>query len=225
MVIIGSLAHGGYSKNGESGTHRLIRTLCKAVQIRGCEKSGRMVDFDLSLEEDGITGNPLAQFKGNRFNIIFYNAGIVYYLQKNCKIFFNDVFEENRLLTAAHYDLNVTSFIPGCRALGLIDKFLTGPLWRLLVQVKNVLDLRSCLFLSGRKFVLGKSKKHKNTINFTNISYLDPKLGLHMDFIVLLRTALLIFSLLEQFLSNESFSFFSLKILLKSSYHTPCIIT
>ena len=54
---------------------------------------------------------------------------------------------------------------------------------------------------------------------------LDPKLGLHMDFIVLLHTALLIFSLLEQFLSNESFSFFSLKMLLKSSYHTPCIIT
>ena len=76
---MGSLAHGGYSKNGESGTLRLIRTLCKAVQQRGGEKSGRMVDFDLSLEEDGITGNPLAQFKGNRFNIIFYNAGIVYY--------------------------------------------------------------------------------------------------------------------------------------------------
>ena len=146
-------------------------------------------------------------------------------------------------------------------------------------------SLGSCLFLSGRKFVLGKSKIHKNTINFTNISYLDPKLGLHMDFIVLLHTALLglhmdfivllhtallglhmdfivllhtallglhmdfivllhtallglhmdfivllhtallIFSLLEQFLSNESFSFFSLKMLLKSSYHTPCIIT
>ena len=67
---IGSLAHGGYSKIGESGTLRLIRTLCKAVQVRGCEKSGRMVDFDLSLEEDGITGNPLAQFKGNRLNIL-----------------------------------------------------------------------------------------------------------------------------------------------------------
>ena len=108
---IGSLAHGGYSKNGESGTLRLIRTLCKAVQVRGCEKSGRMVDFDLSLEEDGITGNPLAQFKGNRFNIIFYNGGIVYYLQKNCKRIFNEVLEENRLLTAVHYDLNVYSWL------------------------------------------------------------------------------------------------------------------
>ena len=81
----------------------------------------------------------------------------MYYLRKNCKKFFNDVFEENRLLTAVHYDINVTSFIAGCRALGLIDKFLTGPLWRLLVQVKNVRDLNNyyqrieelCLIISN----------------------------------------------------------------------------
>ena len=57
------------------------------------------------------------------------------------KIFFNNVFVENRLPTAVYYDLNVPSFIAGCRVLGLIGKFLTGPLWRLLVQVKNVLGL------------------------------------------------------------------------------------
>ena len=37
--------------------------------------------------------------------------------------FSNNVFEENRLLTAVHYDLNVPSFIADCRALGLIGKF------------------------------------------------------------------------------------------------------
>ena len=56
----------------------------------------------------------------------------MYYLQKNCKQIFNNVFEENRLLTAVHYDLNA-----GCRALALIGKFLIGPLLRLLVQVKK----------------------------------------------------------------------------------------
>ena len=70
-MTLRSLAHGGYSENGDCGTLRLIRTLCKAVQQRGCEKSGKMVDFDLSLGEDVKTGNSLAQFKGNRFNIIF----------------------------------------------------------------------------------------------------------------------------------------------------------
>ena len=37
--IVGSLKYGGYS-NGESGTTRLIRTVRKAVQQRGYEKSG-----------------------------------------------------------------------------------------------------------------------------------------------------------------------------------------
>ena len=67
------------------------------------------------------------------------------------------IFEENRLLTAVHYDLNVPSFIAGCRALGLIGKFLTGPLWKLLVQVKNVVELNKyyqriqdlCLIISN----------------------------------------------------------------------------
>ena len=39
---VGALSHGSYS-NGESGPLRLIRTICKLVQERRCEKSGRMV--------------------------------------------------------------------------------------------------------------------------------------------------------------------------------------
>ena len=81
--LVGSLAPGGCGfNNSESGTSRLIRTLCKAVEEHGCEKSSRMVEFDLALAEDGIHKNPLAQFRGNRFNIIFYNGGASYYLHK-----------------------------------------------------------------------------------------------------------------------------------------------
>ena len=138
---VGSLVAGGSGyNNGDSGTTRLIRTLCKAVEDHGCEKSGRMVDFNLALEQDGISKNPLAQFRGNRFNIIFYNGGAAYYLHKTCINFFANN-DENNLLKAVSQDLKVESFIAGCRALGLVNKFLTGPLWRLLVKVKNVLTL------------------------------------------------------------------------------------
>ena len=34
---VGSLAHGGYSK-GDSGTLRLIKSVCKSVSERGCER-------------------------------------------------------------------------------------------------------------------------------------------------------------------------------------------
>lgn len=77
-LYVGSLANGGYSK-GESGTYRLVRTLCKAVQTRGCERSGRISDFCSFLtEEVGLPSVPFIPFKGNRFNILFYNGGICY---------------------------------------------------------------------------------------------------------------------------------------------------
>ena len=68
----GSVLHGGYS-NGESGTLRLIRTVCKSVQRRGCEKSGRMV-------ERKITQLTIYHFLGNRFNILFLHSAGVYFL-------------------------------------------------------------------------------------------------------------------------------------------------
>ena len=40
------MLYGGYSK-GDSGALQLVRTVCKAVQAKGCEKSGRAVPDDL----------------------------------------------------------------------------------------------------------------------------------------------------------------------------------
>ena len=100
------MAHGGYSK-GESGTYRLVRTLCKAVQERGCEKSGRMVQFKSFLEnEKNITAVPLAPFKGNRFNILFLNGAGTFFLHKHCQEFFDGCKDENLLLKAVYHDLS-----------------------------------------------------------------------------------------------------------------------
>ena len=62
---IGSVANSAYSK-GESGTLRLIRTTCKAVQTHVCEKSGRISGFYTFLcEEVGFSNVPFIPFKGN----------------------------------------------------------------------------------------------------------------------------------------------------------------
>ena len=85
---VGSIAHGGYS-NGESGVTRFIRTVCKSVQERGCEISGKIVCF-VTYEKDefGITSIPLFPFLGNRFNILFVNAAGVYFLYDQLLNFF-----------------------------------------------------------------------------------------------------------------------------------------
>lgn len=142
-VKVGSVrSNRGYSK-GESGTLRLIRTVCKAIQAKGCEKSGRPVQFQtFLLNEKEIKEVPLAPFRGNRFNITFFNGAGVYFLYNHLLEFFEHVHTENRLLGAVFDDLQVKAFVAGCRALGLISKLVTGPLWRVLEDRNvHVLDM------------------------------------------------------------------------------------
>ena len=137
---VGSLLHGGYS-NGELGTLHLIRTVCKYVQYRGCEKSGRMVTFEIFMEERNITRLPIYQFLGNRFNILFLNGAGVYFLFDHLINFFDQIELDNRLLVAVYWDLKVLAFKVDCRVLGLMEKLVTGPLWRIMVKEKCVLNM------------------------------------------------------------------------------------
>ena len=133
---------GGYSKAGESGTTRLVRTVCKALQDRGCEKSGKPVLFqDFIRQEGSATKIPLAPFKGNRFNILFHNAAGLYYLLNDLLVFLSRHQKDNKLFTAINQDIQVPSFQAGCRALGLVSKLVSGPLWRELEKDGHVLDM------------------------------------------------------------------------------------
>ena len=106
----------------------------KAVQGKECERSGRAVSFADHARERGIESIPLAPFLGNRFNIIFHNGGGVFYLHEHLKSFFDIMKDENKLLKAVYFNLEVSFFLAGCRALGLINKFITVPLWRVLAK-------------------------------------------------------------------------------------------
>ena len=64
---------------GSSGTQRLIRTACKALHHRGSQQCGSSSLFRSYLKQQGIFKIPLAQFIGNRFNILFYDAAGIYY--------------------------------------------------------------------------------------------------------------------------------------------------
>ena len=120
----------------------MIRTACRAVQRHGCEKSGCISDFYIFLcKEVGFSNVPFITFKGNRFNVLFYNGGIFYFLYNHLKHFFESVKDENKLLKAVHSDLQIESYLRGCGALGLINRFVTGPLWRFLGSGILILDV------------------------------------------------------------------------------------
>ena len=58
-------------QNHCSGTHRLIRTACKAFHHRGSEQAGCSTYFRAYLRREGINKIPLAAFRGNRFKSYF----------------------------------------------------------------------------------------------------------------------------------------------------------
>ena len=133
---------GAIALSKESGTVRLIHIACKAFQKRGCEKSGVYIHFSIFLKSCGVTRVRLATFKGNRFNILFYDAGALYYIADKAKDFLTYVWENpNRLLRAVLEDLKVSEFLAGCRALGLISMIITSPLWRVLESDISILDM------------------------------------------------------------------------------------
>ena len=65
---------------------------------------------------------------------------LFYYLYDHLLHFFDVVKEDNKLLKAVHSDLQIQSYLCGCRALGLINKFVTASLWRLLEFGIHILD-------------------------------------------------------------------------------------
>lgn len=118
------------NSNNECRTVRLIRLVCKAFQRRADEKSGYPIQFGTYLQRHGIESVPLAQFRGNRFNIIFLDGARVYYLHKHIIDFLtNCLGPRNKLLKAILEDASNDLYVAGCKALGLIDKLITGPLW------------------------------------------------------------------------------------------------
>ena len=125
-------------RKSESGIVRLIRTACKALSKHGSEQSGMYQPFTTFLRSNGVARNPLATFRGNRFNILFYDAGTLFHIAPLVQKFFIEVWQTpNQLLKAVLADIKIPEHLAGCKALGLVNKFITGPLWRVL-ESRNI---------------------------------------------------------------------------------------
>ena len=147
-AILGPDVHAGatkiapsYCSAKEAGTIRLIRTVCNAVQKHGSQWAGVYPIFTQYLRTKGVDYLPLATFCGNRFNIVFHDAAGVFFLRDHLASFFEEYGAENSLLKAVAADLAEPVYLAGCKALGLINKLLTGPLWHVLESKMSILDM------------------------------------------------------------------------------------
>jgi len=127
-----------FKNTNEPGTCRLVRTASKAFGEGngGDEKSGCQGPFKIFvkdfLSDKKLNSVPLKSYRGSRFNILFSNAASVYFLHECMLDFLKTVGAENRLLKAILFDLQVTEYVSGMKALGLISKIVTCPLWCIL---------------------------------------------------------------------------------------------
>ena len=140
--------------NKSSGTQQLVRTACKSFHARGSQQAGCSAQFRAYLRSKGIVQMPLAAFRGNRFNILFYDAAGVYFLRTHMIEYLTTSHGSlNLLLQAVSADLQVPQYITGCRALGIIDKLITGPLWRhLQLSTASVLSMSDIYTQMKEKF-------------------------------------------------------------------------
>ena len=129
-----------FTSSKECGAFRLIRTTCKAYHKRGCDKSGVGDHFESFLQSRGVKCH-LASFVGNRFNIVYHNAAAIYYHRDALKDFYHAWPNQNNLLSAVNEDLNNKLFLAETRALGMIDKIVTGPFWRIVENVDNIFSI------------------------------------------------------------------------------------
>uniref|UniRef100_A0A8W8MPP0 Uncharacterized protein n=1 Tax=Magallana gigas TaxID=29159 RepID=A0A8W8MPP0_MAGGI len=128
----------------ESGASRLTRTVSKALTMHGCEKSGVGSHFSTHLQDKGVK-NKLITFRGHRFNHLFYAAGATYHHLADIKTFLDSWSDPNELLKSISFDVNEKVYTSSLRALGIIDKIITGPFWRVIEKTENILDLNPVL--------------------------------------------------------------------------------
>lgn len=138
----------GYSNNdGESVIVRCVRTICKALARGADEKSGRHRDWKTycaKIYHPEYT-SMLQTFKGNRFNIIFLLGGNVFYLKKHILRCLEEVPEpKNKLVRIAIALLNSPFNVAGCKALGILRKFIMMPLWRLTEKGGHIFEMNEC---------------------------------------------------------------------------------
>ena len=142
-----------FAKQGQAGTVRLIFTACKTFARRGDQKNGCHQAFKTFisdfLKEQNMLGLPLQPLKGNRFNILFTNAGHVFFLQDKMTEYLQKTNSMNGLLKSVLKDLQTPFFIAGCKALGLVSKLITTPLWRV-IESKDI----SISMMNGRYLTL-----------------------------------------------------------------------
>lgn len=76
---------------------------------------------------------------------MFCVAGATYHHVNDIKDFLSSWADPNDLLKSVNFDIREAAYVSSIRALGIIDKLITGPFWKIIEMVPNIIALNPYL--------------------------------------------------------------------------------
>lgn len=118
----------------------VVRATCKALLTgHGSDKSGADGYFQSFMRGKELM--QLADTTHSRMNVVFVNAGSILHHHEHVVEFLESFPNKNRLPSAVLNDIQENVFLAELKTLGIINKIITCPFWRLCESVNHILDL------------------------------------------------------------------------------------
>ena len=137
----GDCSEGNQIVKSDANVITFLRFCSKCFACGVDEKSGCFSDFKTYCEPEK---NHFISFRGNRFNIIFLMGQIAYFHKNQIENFLENVHGANNFVQKTTLKLcKQPVILAECKAIGLLSKIVTGPLWRIIEQNNHVLDMNS----------------------------------------------------------------------------------
>uniref|UniRef100_A0A914UPI9 Uncharacterized protein n=1 Tax=Plectus sambesii TaxID=2011161 RepID=A0A914UPI9_9BILA len=120
----------------------LIRDIAKMFSLRSASKSDIYKKWMEFLSLKGKEDAPrIESFLGHRFNILFVLAASIFQVRELILEFCEDYAADNVTLVPIVTRLRDKFIVGQLKVLGLLDKLVTGPLWRLAESDIHILDM------------------------------------------------------------------------------------
>ncbi|XP_041369492.1 uncharacterized protein LOC121383482 [Gigantopelta aegis] len=135
-------ATASFTKKSELGVVRFVRTACKVFTKGGDEKNGAYRAFSDYIVQHKDEIIRLAPFRGNRFNILFLDGGLIYYYARDITEFLSNIHgTSNTLLKAVLADSKIPTYVAATKAVGLLEKQVTSHLWKIIERKGHIFDM------------------------------------------------------------------------------------
>ena len=135
--------HDGFKLTQKSRTYNLLFEISKLLsKSHGDQKNGKADEWQAYLKNNK-SQNFILSFLHHRFNVVFLIGGVYYYHKDSMVDFLLSQDRENFLLQSIREDIDYVVFLDSSRALGTIEKLISGPLFRRVVQAEHIFDLNN----------------------------------------------------------------------------------